>query len=344
MRLTTVTTADAPDRGVVRGAAHVLLGVVLPLLGWFGVHVAEAASADAAVCSSSGGVTVVVDYRELGGSTVTACAPDGGGKSAAAIFESVGVTLSYATRQPGFVCRVNGAPASDPCVNASPSNAYWGLWWSDGAKASWTYSSYGAGGLTVPAGGSVGWSWQQDRPSGGAVPPGVAPPVLDSPSPSPSPTSSPTSGGSTGGGSGSSGGGSGRGSGGTQSTSPSASASSGTSPSATPSGTPSESPLASESPSDSRSRSGDGKRSNGAPVERESPGDSRSSEGAGPSADASESPSDSPASAAPQAGQTTADEPARVPAVVTWSVVALLAIAIATSAVVARRRRGSDAP
>ena len=26
----------------------------------------------------------------------------------------------YATRQPGFVCRVNGVPASDPCVNASP--------------------------------------------------------------------------------------------------------------------------------------------------------------------------------------------------------------------------------
>ena len=57
----------------------------------------------------------------------------------------MGVTLGYATRQPGFVCRVNGAPASDPCVNASPANAYWGLWWADGSQASWTYSSYGVG-------------------------------------------------------------------------------------------------------------------------------------------------------------------------------------------------------
>ena len=60
------------------------------------------------------GVSVVVDYRELGGSTVTACAADGGGKSAAAIFASVGVRITYATRQPGFVCRVNGVPDERP--------------------------------------------------------------------------------------------------------------------------------------------------------------------------------------------------------------------------------------
>ena len=75
------------------------------------------------------------------------------------------------------MCRVQGEPAADPCVNASPASAYWGLWWADGSKASWTYSSYGIGGLTVPAGGSVGLSWQQDRENSGAVPPGVAPPV-----------------------------------------------------------------------------------------------------------------------------------------------------------------------
>lgn len=324
-------------------------------------------TASAATCTSAGGVSVVVDYRELGGSTVTACAPDGGGKSAAAIFASVGVSLSYATRQPGFVCRVNGVPTSDPCVNASPANAYWGLWWADGSKPSWTYSSSGVGSLTVPAGGSVGWSWQQDRPAGGSVPPSVAPPVFastTSPSPSPSPTSSPTSsspsssptssptsGGSTGGSTGSgggsggsTGGGTNGGTAGTQSTSPSPSANDGTSPSATPSGsvtsTPSESPLTPESPSDSRSKAGDQERSKDDSVRNESPGDSRTSKDADPSAGAPESPSDSTSSAAPEAGQPTPDEPARVPAVVTWSIVGLLAIAIATSAVVARRRRG----
>jgi hypothetical protein len=72
----------------------------------------------------------------------------------------------------------------------------------------------------------------------------------------------------------------------------------------------------------------------------ESPADSRTSKDADPSPDASESPSDSASSAAPEAGQPTADEPARVPAAVTWGIVGLLAIAIVTSAVVARRRRG----
>src|SRR5699024_8729467 len=106
--------------------------------------------------------------------------------SAAAIFAAAGVELTYATRQPGFVCRVQRIPASDPCVNASPSDAYWGLWWSNGTSQ-WTYSTSGVGALTVPDGGSVAWSWQQDRAAGKSVPPDVPAPVTRSTSPSPNP-------------------------------------------------------------------------------------------------------------------------------------------------------------
>ncbi len=347
----------------MRSLAHRL---ALTVLGGGAVLVASAAvapAADAATCTSAGGVSVVVDYRELGGAIFTACATDGGGKSAAEVVASVGVTITYATRQPGFVCRVQGQPAADPCVNASPANAYWGLWGADGSKASWTYSSSGIGGLTVPAGGSVGLSWQQDRENSGAVPPGVAPPVAPapaSPSPSPtaSPTSSPTSSSPT-----SSPGSSPTGSsptatpssgGGSQSSSPSPGAGGGTSgsggtssPSASPSGspsTPSESPLASGSPGDSRasggSGGGSGKGSDDPTVDDESPGDSTASEDAEATDPDGESPSDASASAHPEAGQPTADEPGRIPAALTWSIFGLLAIAIAGSAVVARRRRG----
>ena len=107
-----------------------LSGLAFVALGGGSLVLAPAAvvpAAGAATCTTSGGVSVVVDFRELGGGTVTACAPDGGGRTAMAIVESVGITLSYATRQPGFVCRVNGVPAADPCVNASPVDAYWGL-------------------------------------------------------------------------------------------------------------------------------------------------------------------------------------------------------------------------
>ena len=347
-----------------------------------GVALGSAPAASAATCTSAGGVSVVVDYRELGGGTVTACAPDGGGRSAAAIFASVGVGITYATRQPGFVCRVNGVPTSDPCVNASPANAYWGLWWSDGSKASWTYSSYGVGSLTVPAGGSVGWSWQQDRAAGSSVPPSVAPPVMKtttptstpSPSPtsSPSQTSSPTSSPSPGAGSaGGSAGGSGAGTGGgSQPNSPSSSPTkapggsggSGSSPSSSPSSSasssapttsssPSESPLASESPGDSTRSAAPGKagddkvkkddeQSADRSERGESPSDSPTSAGGDPSASAAESPGDSAPSASTEAADPQGDGPARVPAALTWGVLGLLGIAIAGSAVVARRRRG----
>lgn len=338
-----------------------VLGALVLLVAGPGFLLGSAPAAGAATCTSSGGVSVVVDYRELGGATVTACAADGAGKSAAAIFDSVGVSLSYATRQPGFVCRVNGVPTSDPCVNASPSNAYWGLWWADGSKASWTYSSYGAASLTVPAGGSVGWSWQQDRTAGTTVPPAVAPPVTAASTPSPTPTSSPTSSPSapasssptatpsgsassspsgssspspssspTSGPAGGPGGG------------PGGSPSSGSSPQATPSGSPSasESPLAPESPGDSRGMGGSGKPSHDPSVASESPGDSHATKDAEAAESPSESPSDSGASDAAEAGSPAPDEPSRVPAALTWSIVGLLAAAIAGSAVVARRRRG----
>lgn len=353
-----------------------MITVLALLVAAPGFALGSAPAAGAATCASSGGVSVVVDYREIGGSTVTACASDGAGKSAAAIFAEVGVAISYATRQPGFVCKVNGAPASEPCVNTSPANAYWGLWWADGSKASWTYASYGVGSLTVPAGGSVGWSWQQDRTAGTSVPPAVAPPVnasssptsTPSPSPSSSPTSSPSSspgsspttpsngGGGAAGASPSaspspgSGGGSGNGSGnGTRGGSSGSSESPGAS--ATPAPSPSASATGSPEPTAAPESAGDSGDSGGsdAPTDKpteeptlapESPGDPTSSEGTDGSTPAPESPGDSSASSAPEAGAPTADQPARVPAALTWSIVGLLAVAIAGSAVVARRRRG----
>ncbi len=150
-----------------------------------------AAPASSATCADAGGVSVVVDFGALGGGVRTSCDTSGAGKSAAAIFVDNGFPLTYATRSTGFVCRVSGVPQSDPCIEASPETAYWGLYWSNGTSGSWTYSSLGAQGLTVPDGGSVGWSWQ-----GGATgPPGIAAPVhAQAPTPSPTPPSAtPTS-------------------------------------------------------------------------------------------------------------------------------------------------------
>ena len=52
---------------------RVLTGLLLLGAGP-GYALASAPAAGAAKCTSSGGVSVVVDYRELGGDTITACA------------------------------------------------------------------------------------------------------------------------------------------------------------------------------------------------------------------------------------------------------------------------------
>ena len=160
---------------------------LLVVLAMAGAGLAPVPAVAAGYCAGSG-VSVVVDFGGLGGGIQKGC-DSSGNHNAAKAFTNTGHPLTYAQRQPGFVCRVNGVPQSDPCVNTSPADAYWGLFWSDGSG--WKYSSLGVGSLTVPAGATVAFSWQ----NGGTLdPPGAAPaaPAPASHSPSPTPTRHPT--------------------------------------------------------------------------------------------------------------------------------------------------------
>lgn len=236
---------------MLRSLARVAAAAVLAAAAYAGI---PAAPATAAGCPTDHGVTVVVDFHQLGGGVQTACVADGGGDTAAQLFPAAGFPLTYVQRQPGFVCRVSGKPADDPCANTPPADAYWGLYWSDGESGRWAYATSGAGGQHVPDGGYVAFSWQGSDDS---TPPGTSP--APHPSASPSPTHAPTHTAAPGHAS--------------PSTAPSQSASAGSSPSASPSATessarppharkkpkpkpsesptptPSGSPTASESPS-----------------------------------------------------------------------------------------------
>ncbi|WP_299051931.1 hypothetical protein [uncultured Nocardioides sp.] len=196
--------------------------------------VTPAPTASAAGCTGAGGVTVVVDYNQLGGDILQGCVADGGGKVARGVFSSAGVSQSDVARTPGFVCRVNGKPtqSQDPCVNTPPATAYWSLWWTDGNGGPWVYSSLGVNSLKVPDGGYLAWSWQGQSAKS---PPDVAPVARED--------EAPAGGDGNGGGSNGSGGGSsngGSGGGGSSSDMPS------TSPEDTPSASedPTEDPTA----------------------------------------------------------------------------------------------------
>ncbi len=163
------------------GLVAVALAAAAGLLGL------GAAPAAAAYCSG-GGVNVVVDFQGLGGGVAKGCDPNGGGKTAEKIFGAAGFSLRYAQRQPGFVCRVQNKPGNDPCVNTPPADAYWGLFHSDGRSGRWSYSSSGVGGLKIPEGGFVAFSWQ----NGGAQDAPGAAPVNQQPSPKPTKSPAPT--------------------------------------------------------------------------------------------------------------------------------------------------------
>jgi hypothetical protein len=172
---------------VPRGVSRVVVRLTVAVLVAAAVGVGAPGRAQAATCGTAHGVTVVVDFHQLGGGVQTACDPGGGGSHASTQLTDVGHVLTYAQRQPGFVCRVDGSPSSDPCINTSPADAYWSLWWSDGKSGQWSFSSLGAGSLSVPEGGYVALSWQ-----GGTS--RAVPRVTPKPHPtaSASPTSSPT--------------------------------------------------------------------------------------------------------------------------------------------------------
>ena len=120
------------SRARLRSAVAVL---VTAAAGGLGCLVAAAGGRGAA-CSGSAGVTVVVEYGALGGGSDVGCAAEGGGQTADRLLKDTGHALTYVQRFPGFVCRIDGLPADDPCVNTPPADAYWGLWWSDGKTGS----------------------------------------------------------------------------------------------------------------------------------------------------------------------------------------------------------------
>jgi hypothetical protein len=153
-------------------AAGVLAG------GWLVAGVAAAPAAHAAGCTTSNGVTVVVDFGSLGGGIQVGCA-SGGQSSGLGALSAAGFPYTFVPRQPGLVCQIASLPS--PC-NGAPTNAYWAYWHAQ-PGGTWSYSTLGAGSYTPPAGSVEGWAF------GAGAQPGIAPPRLPA-TPRPPPRSS----------------------------------------------------------------------------------------------------------------------------------------------------------
>ncbi|MEU0081287.1 hypothetical protein ABZY58_25590 [Micromonospora tulbaghiae] len=161
------------------------------------------AAGSAGYCPDASGVTVVVDFNELGGGTVVRCAP-GTQATGLAALKNAGFQITGTLRWgEGFICRIEGKPsaATEKCVDTPPASAYWSYWHASNG-GSWTYSDKGVLNRKPASGSFEGWSFSLNRNASDAPRPGVTPKRPASPPPPPPPPPpappSPTGGGPAG--------------------------------------------------------------------------------------------------------------------------------------------------
>ena len=152
--------------------------------------VAAPAGVTTGACIDTSGVTVVVDFTDIGGQIEIGCASSDPATGRAAL-EAAGFTLTDS--QSGLICAINANP--NPCP-ATFEGSFWSYWHSS-RDGEWTSYQVGADSSNPVAGELDGWRYND-----GSAGPGVAPsaaaeavtppggedaetPVLPSPMPTP---------------------------------------------------------------------------------------------------------------------------------------------------------------
>jgi prenyltransferase beta subunit len=137
------------------------------------LHAPPVAAAEGA-CTTAAGVTVVIDFQDLGGGVSIRCV-SGEVDNGFAALTAAGINFQTATRAPGFLCKIAGLPAAEQCIQPAPTTAYWSYWLAN-RGGTWCYSSLGAGNILPPPGSVQGWSFSLNRTDSDAPAPRVSPP------------------------------------------------------------------------------------------------------------------------------------------------------------------------
>ncbi len=154
----------AARRAVAACAAAVLLAA--------STATATASPGAAAACGpAASGQVAVAMVVDRGGARSVRCAVVAQGATGLDALRAAGHAVRL---DGGFVCAIDGVPATG-CGNRPDAGfAYWRYWHADPGGA-WRYSQVGAGGYRLPSRCAVeGWVWSDSRSSD--TPPGVAAP------------------------------------------------------------------------------------------------------------------------------------------------------------------------
>jgi hypothetical protein len=157
-------------------AGRVIIGVMVVVATTLAAPGTDDAHAVTGECADNVGITIVVDFQDLGGGVNVVCAP-GPVSSGLDALHRAGVAWEGTTRFPSFVCRIAGKPGADrePCTNTPPATAYWAYWIAP-RGGPWCYSNVGAASRTPPPGTIEGWSFSLDNTGAEIPPPRFTPP------------------------------------------------------------------------------------------------------------------------------------------------------------------------
>jgi len=123
-------------------------------------------------CENATGVTVVVDFQQLGGTTIVRCDPRPTRGTGLDALKGAGFQIEGVVRWgEGFICRIENRPSAveelpvsgnegyqEACRDTPPAAAYWSYWHA-GNNCQWEYSQWGVKNRDFVPGGFEGWSF-----------------------------------------------------------------------------------------------------------------------------------------------------------------------------------------
>ncbi|OLF09788.1 ABC transporter substrate-binding protein [Actinophytocola xinjiangensis] len=123
-------------------------------------------------CRNATGVTVVVDFQQLGGTTIVRCDPRPTRGTGLDAVKGAGFQIEGVVRWgEGFICRIENRPSAveeipvagddgyrEACRDTPPASAYWSYWHA-GNNCQWEYSQWGVKNRDFVPGGFEGWSF-----------------------------------------------------------------------------------------------------------------------------------------------------------------------------------------
>jgi hypothetical protein len=136
----------------------------------------DSSKGSAGYCPNGNGVTVIIDFQELGGDSIVRCAP-GDQATGLAALQNAGIEVTGVARWGlAFICRIEGKPGPDTeaCIDTPPATAYWSYWYAPNGGP-WKYSQRGVMNRKPPLGSFEGWSFSLHHTADTNPPPRLAP-------------------------------------------------------------------------------------------------------------------------------------------------------------------------